>query len=47
MPVRRMALVVNTRMSDWHEGMALPQAFIVTSAPDASRAMTTARISTG
>src|SRR5947208_3110702 len=37
MPVRRMALVVNTRMTDWHEGMALLQAFSVTSLADVRR----------
>ena len=31
---------MNTRISEWHEGIALPQAFIVTSAPEASRPMT-------
>ena len=46
-PVRRIAPVVKTRMSEWHDGIALPQAFIVTRAPDARRPMTAARMSTG
>ena len=46
-PVRTIAPLQNTRMSESHDGMALPQAFIVTSAPDARRAMITARMSTG
>ena len=46
-PVRRIAFVVNTRISESHDGMALPHAFMVTSAPDARRPMTTARMSTG
>ena len=42
-----MAPLQNTRMSESHDGMALPQACIVTSAPDPSRPMMTARVSTG
>ena len=38
---------MKTRMSEWQDGIALPHAFIVTRAPEASRPITTARMSTG
>ena len=40
-------LVQNTLMSDAHEGAVCPQAWIVTRAPDSSRPMIAALMSTG
>ena len=46
-PVRSVARSQKTRTSEPYPGMARPQPFIVTSAPEARRAMTTPRMSTG